>query len=98
MDLLPPDELTRLYKAGEIDLETLTLETLRHVMLLQGINELQQIILHGLLADVKAIAEALEMERPSEASRARLKAWIRLAETDVRLAAGLSGSTGTGMP
>jgi hypothetical protein len=80
MDLLPPDELTRLYIAGEIDLETLVLETLHHIMVLQGINELQKIVLNGLLNDVKAIAEELDLERPSAASRARLKAWIRQVE------------------
>jgi hypothetical protein len=80
MDLLSPDELTRRYKAGEIDLETLTLETLHHILVLQAINELQKIVLDGLLKDVKAIAEALDIDRPSEASRARLKAWIRQVE------------------
>jgi hypothetical protein len=49
-------------------------------MLLQGINELQKIVLNGLLDDVKAIAEELELERPSAASRQRLKDWIRQAE------------------
>jgi hypothetical protein len=86
MDLLSPDELTRLYKAGENDLETLALETLCHILVLQGINEMQKIVLNGLLRDVKAIAEELELERPSEASRARLKAWIAQAEAGFPLA------------
>jgi hypothetical protein len=80
MDLLAPDELTLLYKTGALDLETLALQTLRHITLLQGLNELQKIVLNGLLDDVKAIAEELDLERPSAASRARLKAWIRQAE------------------
>jgi hypothetical protein len=76
MDLLSPDELTRLYKAGEADLELLVLQTLRHVLVLQGLNEMQRIVLDGLLRDVKVIAEELDIDRPSEASRARLKTWI----------------------
>jgi hypothetical protein len=86
MDLLPPDELTRLYKAGAIDLETLALETLCHVLVLQGINEMQKIVLNGLLQDVKAIAEELDLERPSAASRARLTAWMAQAAAGSPLA------------
>jgi hypothetical protein len=80
MDLLSPDELTRLYETGAIDLETLALEALHHILVLQGINEMQKIVINGLLQDVKAIAEELDLDRPSAASRARLKAWIRQTE------------------
>jgi hypothetical protein len=53
---------------------------LHHILVLQGINEVQKIVLDGLLRDVKAIAEELELERPSAASRQRLKDWIRRVE------------------
>jgi hypothetical protein len=60
MDLLAPDELTRLYETGAISLETLALEALHHIAVLQAINEMQKIVLNGLLQDVKAIAEELD--------------------------------------
>jgi hypothetical protein len=68
------------YEAGEIDLETLAFQTLHHVAILYTIKEINKIVINGLLEDVGVLADHQQVERPSAASRERLKEWRRQAQ------------------
>jgi hypothetical protein len=75
-----PDDLTDQYKAGQIDLETAVLLSLRHLSLLYKLKEVDLLVLNGLLRDIQAIAEELKVSQPSEAMRLRLLEWVKQAE------------------
>ena len=81
-DLPPPEEIMAQYKEEEIDLEMLAIQTLRHVIILNAIKEIEQIVLNGLLEDVQMITDALKLKRPSAPSRERLKAWLQKMQID----------------
>jgi hypothetical protein len=79
-NLPTPDDLTDQLKAGQIDLETAVLLSLRHLSLLYKLKEVDLLVLNGLLRDIQAIAEELKVSQPSEAMRLRLLEWVKQAE------------------
>jgi hypothetical protein len=75
-----PDELFEQYQTKQIDLETAFLLLLQHVRLLYQLKEVDILVTNGLLQDVQAISETLQLERPSAAMRLRLLAWVKQVE------------------
>ena len=87
-NLPTPDDLTNQYKAGQIDLETTVLLSLRHLSLLYKLKEIDLLVLNGLLRDIQAIAEELKVQQPSETMRLRLLEWVKQAEQAAEALAG----------
>jgi hypothetical protein len=80
-DNLPtPEDLAEQYRAGQIDYETAFLLSLQHLSLFYKLKEIDLLVLNGLLRDVQAIAEDLNVSRPSAAMRLRLVEWVKRAE------------------
>jgi hypothetical protein len=72
-----PNDLFTQYDTGQIDQRELNRQFCRHLSVLYNLKELDLLIVNGLLQDMAAVAAELQLDRPSEAMRQRLKAWVQ---------------------
>ena len=78
-DLLEPDDLIDQYDTGQLDAGQLFRQICRHLAILYQLKGVDLIVMNGLLQDMAVVTAALNVERPSEETRQRLKAWAEQA-------------------
>ena len=80
-ELPEPEDMITQYDAGQLDQAELNRQICRHLASLYQLKEVDLVVMNCLLRDMAAVAAELNLERPSDELRQRLKDWIRQAQS-----------------